>query len=159
MTRSFAVKGWHVLLGLAVFFGLVFAINGAFIYLALKTHPGDDVKDAYAGGLAFNRELAEKRAQEKLGWQASLSVSPAPGNRQSVELAFVDAEARPLYGLSVAATLRNPVVAGRDRRITFASTGAGTFRAIVDEPAGARWDLLVEARSERGEIFRLRHRL
>lgn len=159
MTRAFTVTGRHVLLALAMFFGLVFAVNGAFIYLALKTHPGDDVKDAYAGGLAFNREVAEMRAQEKLGWQASLSVSPAGASRQSVELAFVDAEARPLYGLSIAATLRNPVVAGRDRPITFTSTGAGTFRAVVDEPPGAQWDLLVEARSEHGEIFRLRHRL
>jgi len=159
MTRSFAIKGRHVLLAFVLFFGLVFAVNGAFIYFALATHPGDDVKDAYAGGLAFNRELAEKRAQEKLGWQAAISVSPAPGNRQTIELAFTDAAGQPVYGLALEAELRNAVAAGRDHRVAFENAGAGIFRATIAEPRGTRWDIVVEARSTRGEVFRLRHRL
>lgn len=157
--REFRLKGWHVLAMLVAFFGVVFAVNGAFIYYALKTHPGDDVQDAYVAGVEYNRELAEKRAQQKLGWQASLSVKPNARRGELIEVAFVDAKGTPVPGLKINATLRSPVVASQDRTIRFVNAGPGVFRADVDEPPAAQWDLLIEARNDIGEVFRLRHRL
>ena len=153
------VKAWHVWLGLGVFFGAVFAVNGAFIYFALATHPGDDVKDAYVGGLKFNQEIAENRAQQKLGWQASLNVDPDLRGGQIIEIAFVDTRAKPVRGLKLEAKLRHPVLASLDRPIEFHTVRDGVFRANIDEPPSAQWDLIVEARSDLGQVFRLRHRL
>lgn len=158
-TREFQLKGWHVLACLLAFFGVVFAVNGAFIYYALATHPGDDVKDAYVAGIEYNRELAEKREQQKLGWQASLAVKSDARSGEFIEVAFVDARGEPVRGLKLNATLRSPVVASQDRPIKFVSEGPGVFRADVDEPKSAQWDLVVEARNNLGEVFRLRHRL
>ena len=157
--HEFRLKGWHVLTMLVAFFGVVFAVNGVFIYYALKTHPGDDVQDAYVAGVEYNRELAEKREQQKLGWQASLSVKAGARNGELIEVAFVDAKGEPVRGLRVNATLRSPVVASQDRPLKFVATGPGIFRADVNEPPAAQWDLLIEARNDIGEVFRLRHRL
>ncbi|MFZ1989234.1 MAG: FixH family protein [Alphaproteobacteria bacterium] len=157
--REFRLTGRHVLMMLVAFFGIVFAVNGAFIYYALKTHPGDDVQDAYVAGVEYNRELAEKREQQKLGWQASLSVKADARNGQFIEVAFADAKGEPLLGLKVNAMLRSPVVASLDRPLKFVSAGLGIFRADVNEPRAAQWDLIIEARNDTGEVFRLRHRL
>ncbi|HXZ68091.1 MAG TPA: FixH family protein [Alphaproteobacteria bacterium] len=156
---EFHLKGWHVLAMLVAFFGVVFAVNGVFIYYALRTHPGDDVQDAYVAGVEYNRELAEKREQRKLGWQASLSVKADARNGEFIEVAFVDAKGEPVLGLKVDAMLRSPVVASQDRPLKFVSTGPGRFRADVNEPPAAQWDLIIEARNDFGEVFRLRHRL
>ncbi|MFO1186640.1 MAG: FixH family protein [Alphaproteobacteria bacterium] len=158
MTVAPRIAGWHVLAGFAVFFGIVFAANGLFVYYALATHPGNDVRDAYVGGLEFNRELAQKRAQEKLGWQATIEATPL-GAGQVVELSFVDSNGNPIEDLTLIAELRNPVVAARDRTIAFERVGIGKFRAKIDVPRAAQRDLIVEARSKQGDVFRLSHRL
>ena len=157
--REFQLEGWHVLAGLLAFFGVIFAVNGTFIYYALATHPGDDVKDAYVAGIEYNRELAEKREQQKLGWQASLAVKSDTRSGEFIEVAFVDAKGEPVRGLRINATLRSPVVASQDRPIKFVAEGPGVFRADVNGPPSAQWDLVVEARNDLGEVFRLRHRL
>ena len=157
--REFRLNGWHVLAGLIAFFGIVFAVNGAFIYYALATHPGDDEKDAYVSGIEYNRELAQKREQQKLGWQANLNIKADEKNGEFVEVSFVDSRGEPVRGLEINAMLRSPVVASHDRPITFVSAGPGKFRAVVNEPAGAQWDLVVEARNDIGKTFRLKHRL
>ncbi len=158
-TREFRITGRHVLFGLIGFFGVIFAVNGTFIYYALATHPGDDVKDAYVAGIEYNRELAEKREQQKLGWQASLGVKKDARGGQYIEVAFVDAKGEPVRGLKINARLRSPVVASQDRPLKFVSVEPGVFRADVNEPPAAQWDLLIEAKNDLGEVFRLKHRL
>ena len=157
--REFHLTGWHVLICLLVFFGVVFAVNGTFIYYALATHPGDDVKDAYVAGLEFNGELAEKREQQKLGWQASLAVRPDRRGGQYIEVAFVNSKGEPLRALKINAMLRSPVVASQDHPIKFERAAPGVFQADVNEPPSAQWDLEIEARNDLGAVFRLRHRL
>jgi len=157
--REFRIKGRHVLWGLIAFFGVIFAVNGAFIYYALATHPGDDVKDAYVAGIEFNREIAEKREQQKLGWQANLTIRSDGRGGQFMELAFVDKQGKPVRGLKIKAKLRHPELAKLDRPIKFALIKPGVFRADVDEPPAAQWYLEAEVRNDIGEVFRLRHRL
>lgn len=158
MIAARRISGHHVLIGFIAFFATIFAANGTFVYYALATHPGDDVKDAYAGGLKFNRELAEKRAQEKLGWQAEISVVPG-GSGQIIELAFRDSRGNAVGDLTLSALLRDPVNAAGDRAIQFVPIGDGRFRAEIDVPRTAQRDLVVEARSAGGNVFRLSHRL
>ena len=153
------IKNWHVLVWLSLFFGVVFAVNGTFIYLALATHPGDDQKDAYVAGLEYNKEIAEMRAQQKLGWRATLSVKPDGPAGEFIELAFVDVAGNPVRGLKLEAELRSPVTASLDHPIKFKGAEPGVFRASVAEAPQAQWDLVVEARSDLGQVFRLRHRL
>ncbi|MEO1553268.1 MAG: FixH family protein [Pseudomonadota bacterium] len=64
------LKGWHVLLIMLGFFGIMFAVNGIFLYHAITSFPGEDVKKSYVQGLNYNDTLAQRAAQAELGWSA-----------------------------------------------------------------------------------------
>ena len=66
------VRGRHVLLGLVAFFGLIFLVNGVFIYYALSTFGGGDTSDPYRKGLHYNDTLAEAAREAEQGWDAKL---------------------------------------------------------------------------------------
>ena len=55
---TFELKGWHVLLILMAFFGVMFSVNGVFLYHAITSFPGEDVKKSYVQGLNYNDTLA-----------------------------------------------------------------------------------------------------
>jgi nitrogen fixation protein FixH len=155
---EFRLKGWHVLVILIGFFGVIFAVNGVIIYEGIVTNPGEDTQHAYQQGIDYNQELAEQAAQEKLGWQAAIKLGEANGMK-TIELAYTDKKGEPVLGLKLDAELRNPVVAERDRPLVFTPIGPGRFAAKFSDPHDARWDLLVTARSQTGEEFKLKHRL
>ena len=73
------LRGRHVLLGLVAFFGLIFLVNGIFIYYALTTFGGGDTSDPYRKGLNYNETVAEAARDAELGWQAQLTYGTASG--------------------------------------------------------------------------------
>ncbi|MEO1305623.1 MAG: FixH family protein, partial [Pseudomonadota bacterium] len=68
------LKGWHVLLIMLGFFGIMFAVNGVFLYHAITSFPGEDIKKSYVQGLNYNDTLAVRAAQAELGWQAEAGL-------------------------------------------------------------------------------------
>ena len=70
----FTVKGWHVAAGVVAFFAVVIAVDGAFLTLAYRTHPGQVAARPYETGLIYNAELERQRAQEGLGWRSRVRV-------------------------------------------------------------------------------------
>lgn len=67
--RPVSINGKHVLLEFAACFGVVFAVNGFFVYQALSTSPGEQSGASYEAGLHYNGTLAAERAQDALGWR------------------------------------------------------------------------------------------
>ena len=59
------LSGRHILGILAGFFGIVFAVNGFFIYRALSTHSGEVASEPYAQGLAYNDRIAAAVRQQR----------------------------------------------------------------------------------------------
>ena len=53
------IRGRHVLIGFIVFFGLIFLVNGVFLYYALTTFGGGETSNPYRKGLHYNETLAE----------------------------------------------------------------------------------------------------
>ena len=68
------LKGWHVLLIMLAFFGVMFSGNGVFLFHAITSFPGEDVKKSYVQGLSFNDTLADRAAQAELGWLAEAGL-------------------------------------------------------------------------------------
>ena len=54
---------------LIVFFGIIFSVNGLFLYKSISSFPGEDIKQSYRQGLAYNETL-ESRAAAKSLWLA-----------------------------------------------------------------------------------------
>lgn len=119
------LKGWHVLLIMLGFFGVIFAVNGVFLYHAITSFPGEDVKKSYVQGLNYNTTLATRAAQAELGWTAEAGM-------QGEDLVFRldDADGQPLSNYSVVGEIRRRATQGADQSIVFQAAGAGEY--IVD---------------------------
>ena len=63
-TERGTIQGWHVLVGMIVFFGIIFAVNGVFLVSALNTHTGIVSQQPYRKGLDYNARIAADARQE-----------------------------------------------------------------------------------------------
>ena len=103
--------GRHFLAWLGGFFLVMFAANGALIYFALHTLHGEALENSYDASQAFNKLIAERRAQDERGWKADvLTRAEGPGERVMVE--FHDKTGAPISDLVVTARFEHPFDAG-----------------------------------------------
>ncbi len=127
VNRFGALTGRRVLFGFAGFFGIVFAVNGFFIYKALSTFDGVEIEGAYQKGRAYNHLLERMDEQRRLGWQATISTDTAPAGTR-LQVTFARADGSALTGLDVEGTFWRPVASGADRRQPLAETASGIYR-------------------------------
>ncbi len=155
---GFEISGRHVLYAFLAFFGLIFAVNGVFLYAAVGSFPGEETKKSYLQGLRYNDVLAERAADRALGWSATAGIARA-GADARVAMDFAGADGRPLTGLTVKGVLKRPVEDGHDVALAFEPAGEGAYRAHVSAPAAGVWDLAVTAADADGNAFEVRKRL
>ena len=132
------LKGWHVLLIMLGFFGVMFAVNGVFLYHAITSFPGEDVKKSYVQGLSYNDTLAAREAQAELGWTAQA------GHRGS-ELIFrlQDRDGAPLSNYVVVGELRRFATQKADQAIAYSARPDGEYVAEASALAPGQWALRI----------------
>jgi nitrogen fixation protein FixH len=157
---SFArgIEGRHVLLALVAFFGVMFIVNGIFVYFAVSTFSGGDTSDPYRKGLNYNDTLKAAVRQEERGWQSNVAYDDKTG---WLELRFTDKNAAPITGLGIRAKLSRPATDKEDRHIVLTETGQGVYAAAVVLAPGL-WVISVASREggkSQGAVYRLKRRL
>ena len=135
----FTVKGWHVAAGVVAFFAIVIGVDGAFLTLAYRTHPGQVAPRPYEAGLIYNAELERLRAQEALGWRAALEA-----RMDGVIVLLRDRDGQPLRGLKVTATLLRPATEQGRSVLNLTETAPGQYFGTNAGLSGA-WDARVDA--------------
>lgn len=154
-----AFTGRTILYWLLGFFGVVFAANAAFIWLALGTFPGVVVESSYQAGQVYNHDIAEAKEQSARGWQVDTDLS------RTTELgAFLEVDARdkanaPLSGMVFTAVLKHPVYEGHDVSVELKETGSGHYTADLANVMSGNWTLFLEARKDGQRLFRSENRL
>ena len=141
MTRPLTGRG--VLLWLAGFFLCVIAVNAGFVVASVKTFSGEDEQKPYLQGVAYNRILARRAGQRKLGWRASLAAERIAGAVR-IRLALAAPDGTPERGLALHGELRHPMDENRDRAMTLKEVGAGLYQADIAGVAPGAWDVVVE---------------
>ncbi len=153
------LTGKHVLIILLSAFGVVFAVNGFFLYSALRTHSGVQHGATYQAGLHYNDTLAEQRAQDELHWSHKAQV--LPNARLAVTVA--DANGSPVAGLAIDGLLERPSSSGADRKLTFVEVDTGRYEATDASPDAGAWILTFTAQKPRPgttpEVYRAKERL
>jgi nitrogen fixation protein FixH len=144
---DFRLTGWHVLAIVTGFFTVVTAVDVGFVVMAVKTFPGEVSSTPYEDGLAYDRSLAQLRAQERLGWRATAAAEPSGA---SVEVR--DRAGKPIAGLALTGTLEHPATAAGRLVLAFHETRPGRYVARPGDLSGA-WDLTVQAAGPKGERF------
>jgi nitrogen fixation protein FixH len=149
---GFTIKGWHVGVGVTAFFGLVIAVDAAFLTLAYRTHPGQVANKPYEAGLLYNAELERQRRQAALGWRAAAEARP-----DGVAVWMRDAAGAPLAGLTVSADLQRPATGHGRTRLTLTETEPGFY--VARASLSGTWDAAVAARDSAGRDFTASRRL
>jgi len=152
------IAGRHVLWGLIGFFGVIFAVNALFVYVAEETFSGGDTSDPYRRGLNYNATLRAAERQAERGWQTDVAYDDKTGR---LELSFLDKSALPITGLGIKATLSRPATDREDRRVAMVETSPGVYAANVTLAPGL-WVLSVASRKAgagHGTAYRLKRRL
>lgn len=152
-TQGFRIRGWHVLVALIAFFGVVAAVNAVMITAALETFPGQVSVTPYEDGVAYNKKLAQMAAQERLGWTAAAGV-----DETAVVISLRDRLDTPVESLKVSGKMERP--ATETGRITpaFEEVAPGIYRAELGKIDGA-WDLTFDATDAQGHRFEGERRL
>ncbi|SMX39320.1 FixH family protein [Octadecabacter ascidiaceicola] len=139
------IKGWHVLTGFGVAFGIIISVNLTLAYQAVRTFPGLEVKNSYVAGQVFDENRA---AQEALGWDVSAELD---GN----DLSLVILEnGTPISPTIEQATFGRATHVGQDQVPEFSFDGEA-LRAVIEGGEG-NWNLRLKARSEDGTLFEQR---
>ena len=144
------LKGWHVLIMMLAFFGVMFTANGIFLYSAITSFPGEDVEKSYLQGLNYNATLEARREQAALGWtmRAGLVTDGTP--RLRVELK--DRAGAPLSALAVTAQFRRQAtMAGETRLVVEPAGTTGVYEAVLPALQQGQWEVDIEARSGDGK--------
>ena len=154
---SRSVTGRHVLIGLVIFFGIMFVANGFLVYYAVSTFSGGDRPNPYRSGLNYNETIAAAEQQAALGWSAQADYDVDAGR---LTLRFADSAAAPVTGLDLSGMLGRPAVSHRDRAVTFREWREGEYVADVALDPG-NWVLSIETSKQEGgaPVYRLKKRL
>jgi len=151
------LEGRHVLMGLGVFFGVMFAANGVFLYYAVGTFNGFETRDAYRRGLEYNTRIASDAAQAQLGWQPDVRYD---AGSQSLVLHVHDQAQRPLAGLGIRGEIRRPATDSEDRNVVLTEVAPGQYETSIDLDPG-QWVLIASLSRSGGEhvSYRFKQRL
>ncbi|WP_428642669.1 FixH family protein [Roseibium sp.] len=153
------LTGRTVLFWLLGFFGVIFAANAVFIYLALGSFPGVVVESSYEAGQAYNQEIAAAKDQEKLNWQVSGEFVRTGDGAGKLVVSAADADGSPLYGVELQALLRNPVHDGADVEVAFTADGGGRYVGEVENLAAGNWTLVLEINRDGERKFKSENRI
>lgn len=151
------IKGWHVGLGLACFFGLVFLVNGTLAYKAISGFDGLEQEDAYRKGRAYNYVLDEMAAQKALGWTTQIETTPltnaAAPHSTLLTVTFQDAAGAPVRNLDVHGTFWRPVMQGSDERLPLKEIAPGTYTGDFNLAHGGNWEIRIAAVGPENQKF------
>jgi len=140
------LTGRSVVILLGLFFGVMFAANGALIYTALSTLHGEELENPYDASQVYNQRIAEARAQNLLGWVADVTTRQEGGGERVVA-DFRDRDGAPIPGLDVRARFVHPFDKGADREAVLTSDG-GAYEGVAAPLRAGRWTLVIEAKQD-----------
>ncbi|MHA1151111.1 MAG: FixH family protein [Alphaproteobacteria bacterium] len=160
MNPTRPITGRMVLFGMLIFFGIVFAVNGALIYFAVDSWSGLSNARPFEDGRDHDRILARAEAQAALGWRSAVALVPsAAGQGQTVEVTLTGRNGAPLGGLEVELELRRPARADLDLSLNLSETTAGHYRGTVALPLPGRWYAEIRVPGADGPRYRMEHEI
>ncbi|MEM7070201.1 MAG: FixH family protein [Pseudomonadota bacterium] len=127
---------WYFVMAFAV----VMAVNGFFVFLAIKTNSGLVTSNAYQKGLHYNHIIKQAEQQERLGWQSQI-------NYQDSTLRFIlqDDQGQALSGAVVEAYISRPVQAGYESQLILNEQDKGIYTKTMDFALPGQWEITVNA--------------
>jgi nitrogen fixation protein FixH len=152
------ITGRFVLITFLAFFGVIAAVNGVMMTLAIRTMPGLDVKNGYVASQAMNGEISAMRQQAERGWTADIALQLRNGSAP-LGIRLADRDGLPVTGLDVKARLAHPALARADHSATLIEASPGNYTAEWRDIQAGAWTIVVEADRGGERVFATRNRV
>jgi nitrogen fixation protein FixH len=156
---GFRLTGLHVLAILVAFFGVVFAVNGVMVYLAIGSFPGAATASSYTASQRYNSEIATADAQAARGWQVDEQLARDAAGKAVLTLTVRDKAGTPVDALAFTAHLQHPVKQGEDVVGTVVPLGAGRYAGTFDGVEAGLWTLAIEGTRGGDRVWRSENRV
>lgn len=143
MMKSFfstPLTGRHILAMLFAFFGVIFAVNGVFVYVAESSFSGLETEHPFIKGLDYNQQLAEAKLQFERGWTVNIEQGD-----DSLSVVYHDRNGLPLDGLAVSAFISRAATDRYDIRQAMKPMGEGRYGLTQKLPLKGQWLVRIEA--------------
>jgi nitrogen fixation protein FixH len=139
------IKGWHVLTGFILAFGVILAVNLTLAYNAIRTFPGLEVKNSYVASQSFD---VDRAAQLALAWDVSATLA---ANQLRLQILQDGTGISPIIESAIFGRATSVVA---DQQPAFAFDG----NDYVAEVTGGRgnWNLRIKLRADDGTLFQQR---
>lgn len=122
--------GWHMLVIMLAFFGVIIAVNVTMAVLAGRSWTGLVVKNSYVASQRFNEDLAEARRQAARGWTSQLDYRDA-----HFAFALKDRRGQPVVLDDLMVAVGRPASEAQDQTVALRHVGGGRYRGdVVLEP-------------------------
>ncbi|HEY0105567.1 MAG TPA: FixH family protein [Rhizomicrobium sp.] len=135
------LTGRGVLLWLGGFFAFIIAVNVGFIVLSVDTFRGEDEQKPYLQGIGYNRTLADRAAQARIGWRAAVTATRLADGHVRIDVGLTDANGKPQETAALTGALRHPADENRDRSLRVTAAGAGRYVADAGRVGAGLWDV------------------
>lgn len=151
MSQAKRASGWWYPWIFVGGMGVVVVVNGFLFFFALDSWTGLETDSHYKRGLEYNTALDATTAQRVLGWQTTLTVTPAEGGERKFDVAvtFLDKSGQPLRDLTVDAIVRRPTHEGYDAQLSLNPKGNGAYGGQAALALPGVWDVRLIA--QRGD--------
>lgn len=152
------LRGRDVFVAIAAFFGVIIAVNGYFLYVALSSHSGVVAVEPYRKGLAYNDRIAADERQMLLGWSVALEVERSG----QLRLALTDRNDTPVSGVIISGTVGRPATGASDQSVALREIAPGRYGASVAELGAGSWIVSLDVIDRQigvSPVYRLRRRV
>ncbi len=136
---TFRFTGWHMLVCMLAFFGVIIVVNVTMATLASGTWTGLVVKNSYIASQKFNGELEQARHQVESGLSSHVAVSDG-----AVSFGITDRNGAAMKPQEAVLWIGRPAFEQQDRNLRAACDGQGECTARADLAPGS-WALRIEA--------------
>lgn len=154
------LTGRRVLLAIAGFFLVIFAVNGVFLGLALSTNTGVVANEPYRKGLKYNERIAADARQAALGWTSEVLIDARDGRLVAL---LSDRDGKPISGLAATVKVGRSATDREDIKANLSETMPGQYEAKLSTLSSGNYvanlEVLEPNTTDQVVIYRARRRL
>jgi len=131
-----------------LFFVFLAGLLTWFVVLANQSFTGVVTDNAYAVGLNYDSVLAQRRAEERLGWVTALAFDQGDGLAGRLTFTIRDRDGNPVVADKVRANAELMTRFPQIQPVEYVRRRDGAYEANLSVPLAGRW--FIRARVERG---------
>lgn len=122
------------------FFVVIAIVDGIFVTVAVSTHTGVIVENAYQKGLDYNQSIAAVEKQEQLGWQGNIALVGS-----TLSFYLTDKQNHAIDEAMVTAYFSRVMNAGDDFSVKLPHSANGVYNDNISFPFKGQWDVRIAA--------------